>query len=127
MSQNARRLLFLTIAVALVTAGHYTTGLHWHHAHDIYRRLYYLPIIFGGFWYGLRGGLGTAIVVSIVFLPHVLFQWHETPWTNAEQFLEMLLYVVVGWVTGALSQKEAQRREEVRQGNAKLEEAYRQL
>jgi signal transduction histidine kinase len=127
MSQNARRLLFLFVAVALVTAGHYTTSLHLHHMHDIYRRLYYLPIIFAGFWYGLRGGLATAIVVSLVFLPHVLFQWHETPLTNAEQFLEMLLYVVVGGVTGGLSQKEAQRREEVRRANAKLEEAYEKL
>jgi signal transduction histidine kinase len=57
----------------------------------------------------------------------VLFQWHETPLTNAEQFLEMLLYVVVGSVTGGLSQKEAQRREEARAANAKLEEAYQKL
>jgi signal transduction histidine kinase len=127
MSPNARRLAFLVAAVALVSAGHYLTGLHLHHAHDIYRRLYYLPIILAGIWYGLRGGLLTAGLVSLVFLPHVLFQWHETPLTNAEQFLEMVLYVVVGGVTGGLSQQEARRREQLKQANATLEEAYRQL
>jgi two-component system, NtrC family, sensor histidine kinase HydH len=122
MSQSTRRLLFITVAVALVTAGHYLTGLHLHWAHDIYRRLYYLPIIFAGFWFGLRGGLGTGVVVSLVFLPHVLFQWGETPLTNAEQFLEMILYVTVGGVTGLLSQKEARRREEVSAANRQLKE-----
>jgi two-component system, NtrC family, sensor histidine kinase HydH len=122
MSQNTRRLVFITLAVALVTAGHYLTGLHLHWAHDIYRRLYYLPIIFAGFWFGLRGGLGTGVVVSLVFLPHVLFQWQETPLTNAEQFLEMLLYVTVGGVTGLLSQKEARRREELSAANLQLKE-----
>jgi two-component system, NtrC family, sensor histidine kinase HydH len=127
MSQNARRLLFLGAAVALVTAGHYLTSLHLHHAHDIYRRLYYLPIIFAGFWYGLRGGLITSVLVSLVFLPHVIFQWHETPLSNAEQYLEMVLYVVVGAVTGALSQKEARRREQLAAANLKIEEAFGQL
>ena len=127
MSQRTWRLLFLTAGVGLVTAGHYLTGLHLHHAHDIYRRLYYIPIIFAGFWFGLRGGLLCSVVVSVVFLPHVLFQWHETPLTNAEQFLEMLLYVVVGGVTGGLSQKEAQRREELRAANLKVEGAFEKL
>jgi signal transduction histidine kinase len=122
MAQNTRRLVFITAAVALVTAGHYLTGLHLHWAHDIYRRLYYLPIIFAGFWFGLRGGLVTSVLVSLVFLPHVLFQWQETPWTNAEQFLEMVIYVIVGGVTGLLSQKEARRREELSAANLQLKE-----
>ena len=127
MSQRTWRLLLLTAGVGLVTAGHYLTGLHLHHAHDIYRRLYYIPIIFAGFWFGLRGGLLCSAIVSVVFLPHVLFQWHETPVTNAEQFLEMLLYVVVGGVTGGLSQKEAQRREELRAANLTVEGAFDKL
>jgi signal transduction histidine kinase len=121
------RILFLIASVALVTAGHYMTGLHLHHVHDVFRRLYYLPIIFGGFWFGLRGGLITATVVSLVFLPHVMFQWQETPFANPEQYLEIMLYLVVGGVTGALSQMEMQRRVELRRANQKLEDAYHQL
>jgi signal transduction histidine kinase len=127
MSRNARRLVFIGAAVALVTAGHYLTSLHLHHAHDLYRRLYYLPIIFAGIWYGLRGGLVTSVLVSVVFLPHVIFQWHETPLTNAEQYLEIVLYITVGAVTGALSQKEARRREELAAANLTVEEAFGQL
>ncbi|HEY3359316.1 MAG TPA: ATP-binding protein [Polyangia bacterium] len=127
MSQNTRRLLFLVASVTVVTLGHYVTSLHIHQAHDLYRRLYYLPIIFAGFWYGLRGGLVTSIVVALVFFPHVWFQWRETPFIRAEQYLEMLLYVIVGGLTGGLSQKEAQRREELHAANHKLEEAFAQL
>lgn len=122
-----RRILFLIACVMLVTVGHYMTELRMQHLHDVFRRLYYLPIIFAAFWFGLRGGLGTAAVVSAAFLPHVLFQWRETPMSNPEQYLEMALYLVVGGVTGALSQMEAQRRDELRLANQKIEEAYRKL
>ena len=41
-----------------ITVLHYTTTTQRHQIHDIYRRLYYLPIILGGFWFSLRGGVG---------------------------------------------------------------------
>jgi len=124
---NSRRIAFLAAAVLLVTAGHYLTSLSEHQVHDIYRRLYYLPIIYAAFWYGLRGGVATAATVAILFAPHVLFQWRETPMQNLEQFLEMVMYLVVGGITGALSQKEAERREELRRANERVEESYARL
>lgn len=123
----SRRILFVAASVLLVTAGHYLTGLHQQHTHDLFRRLYYLPIIFAGFWFGLRGGLLAAAAVAAAFLPHVLFQWRETPLANPDQYLEIALYLVVGGVTGALSQMEAQRRVELRRANQQVERAYLQL
>ncbi len=127
MTPRGRRIVFLVVTVALVTLGHYLTSLHLHQAHDVYRRLYYLPIIFAAFWFGLRGGLVTSLVVSAVFLPHIVFQWRETPLSRAEQYLEVLLYVAAGGVIGGLSQKESRRSAELRQANVKVEEAYAQL
>jgi two-component system, NtrC family, sensor histidine kinase HydH len=125
--RETAKAIVITLAVLAITAGHYVTSLHLRYAHDIYLRLYYLPIIFAGFSFGLRGGVLTAAAVSALLTPHVLFQWHDTPLTNADQYLEMLVYVAVGGVTGALSQKEAQRREELRIANSKIEDGYAQL
>jgi two-component system, NtrC family, sensor histidine kinase HydH len=122
-----RRLAFLVTVVAFVTVGHYTIGLHQAAWHDVFRRLYYVPIIFGASWFGLRGGLVTAGIVAGLFVPHVLLQWREMPLEQPEQYLEILIYLVVAGVTGALSEKEASRRKELRLANEKVEEGYQRL
>jgi two-component system, NtrC family, sensor histidine kinase HydH len=127
MRAHVPRSAFLLIAIALISVGHYTTDLQAQAAHDLYRRLYYLPIIVAAFWYGLRGGLVTAAVVSAAFAPHVVFQWREMPTNRADQYLEMVLYLVVGAVTGALSQRETRHRLALRSATTKIEEAYARL
>ena len=66
-------------AVVVLTVGHYTTPMHDPFWHDLFRRLYYLPIILAGFRYGLWGGLVTAIAISAVFLPHVVMAREMLP------------------------------------------------
>jgi len=46
--------------VLAVSLCHYLTPPAHAHWHMVYQRLYYLPILFAAFWYGLRGGLVTA-------------------------------------------------------------------
>lgn len=89
-------------AIAAVTALHYSTGEHAHHLHDIYRRLYYIPIILAGFSSGLRGGLIAAAVVCIVYAPHATGHISHDPATTTQKGLEMLLYLAIGALTGSL-------------------------
>ena len=121
------RILLLAAFIIGISLFHYLTPLHLPALHDIFQRLYYIPIIMAAFWFGLRGGLVTSIVVSIFYAPHVLFQWGVHPALELEKFLEILLYNVVGGVTGFLSQKEELRREEVERSARGLEESYRKL
>jgi len=90
------------LAIAGVTALHYLTGAHAHQQHDIYRRLYYLPIILGAFLHGLPGGAAAAIVVCIVYLPHALGYISHDPASSTTKILEMVLYLAVGLITGWL-------------------------
>ena len=94
---------------------------------DIYRRLYYVPIVLGGLWFNLRGGIGTAVAVSLLFLPHVLFQWGHHPVSQPEQYLEIILYNVIGFLTGLLSGREQQQTLRALQTAEQLEESYQQL
>lgn len=89
-------------AIALITALHYLTGAHAHQLHDIYRRLYYLPIILAAFRNGLRGGVLAATVVCLVYLPHALGHISHDPASDTQKVLEMVLYLAVGIVTGSL-------------------------
>lgn len=106
-------------AIGVITALHYLTphgGVHDHsthttsypwyvNMHGIYRRLYYLPIIFAAFRGGLRGGLGSAVLVVTLYVPHALGLIGHDPGTGIEKFLEILLYLGVGLLSGGLVER----------------------
>lgn len=121
------RLAVVVLLVLAITALHYTTTTQKHEFHDIYRRLYYLPIILGGFWFSLRGGIAASIVVSILYAPHVVFQWGHHPTTQTEQYLEILLYNVIGFLTGFLSEREKRQRDRYQAAAERLEDSYDKL
>jgi signal transduction histidine kinase len=121
------RIIFLVIFVTGISVLHYLTPLNLPMLHDIYQRLYYIPIILAAFWFGLRGGLGCALVVSIAYAPHVLFQWGEHIHLELEKYLEIILYNVVGGITGLLSQREQLKTEQLQQTALGLEQSFEQL
>lgn len=101
----------LWVPIAAVTAAHYLTGESLHWLHDIWRRLYYLPIILGAFSFGLRGSTWAAVVVAVVYAPHAFTTFATIdPAHGIEKTLEMVLYLVVGVVTGALVDRERRER-----------------
>ncbi len=121
------RLLALTTFIVGISLLHYLTPLHLPYLHDIFQRLYYLPIILSALWFGFRGGLLCAIIVSIAYAPHLLFQWGAHLTMEMEKYLEILLYNVVGGVTGLLSQRERERTVELQKTARGLEESYQKL
>lgn len=113
--------------VAGISLLHYLTPLRLGMLHDIFQRLYYIPIILAAYWFGFRGGIGCALLVTLCYAPHILFQWGGHLSMEMEKYLEVLLYNVVGGITGALSQQERSRREELEETAKGLEDSYRQL
>jgi len=121
------RAAFLAASIVGITLFHYLTPLHLPVLHDIFQRLYYIPIIVAAFWFGLRGGLVTSIAVSLMYVPHIVFQWGIGSSLEMEKFLEIVLYNVVGGITGYLSERGEERREELQRIARGLEESYRKL
>jgi len=126
ISSLVRPLVLLSF-VTCISMLHYLTPLHLPYLHDIFQRLYYLPIILAALWYGFRGGLLCSIVVSIAYAPHILFQWGGHLTVEMEKYLEILLYNIVGSVTGLLSQRERERTVELQKTAQGLEESYQKL
>jgi len=119
---NIFRFSLLTAFVIGISLSHYFTPLSLHMLHDIFQRLYYIPIILAAFWFGLKGGIACAVVVSILYAPHIMFQWGGHLGMEMEKYLEIVLYNVVGGITGFLSQKEEARRKELQRIARGLEE-----
>src|SRR5210317_436520 len=121
------RLSIIAVLLVVVTALHYMTTTQLVNAHDIYRRLYYVPIVLGGVWFALRGGIATSILASLLYMPHVLFHWQHHPSIALEQYLEIVLYNVIGGLTGFLAQREQQQRIRYQKAAVTLEDSYQKL
>ncbi|HWR01246.1 MAG TPA: ATP-binding protein [Chlorobaculum sp.] len=121
------RILILGAFITGISLFHYLTPLHVAYLHDIFQRLYYLPIILAALWFGLRGGLLCSVLVSLVYAPHILFQWGAHFGMETEKYLEIILYNAVGAVTGLLSQRERERTVELQKSTRVLEASYEKL
>jgi signal transduction histidine kinase len=114
----------IAASLLIVSALHYGTPRDpaFHSLHDVWRRLYYVPIILGAFHYGLRGGLIAALAATLLYLPHVLFQWGGM--AHGNQYLEILMFWVIGLITGLLAGELRRRREEARLAYERLEASF---
>jgi signal transduction histidine kinase len=121
------RIFLLALFIVAISLLHYLTPLHLHYLHDIFQRLYYLPIILAAIWFGLRGGLVCSLAVSVVYAPHILFQWGGHLTLELEKYLEMILYNIVGGVTGLLAQRERERSAQLQKTADGLEYSYKKL
>ncbi len=121
------RILLLALFIIGISLLHYLTPLHLHYLHDIFQRLYYLPIILAAIWFGLIGGLACSLTVSVVYAPHILFQWGGHLTVELEKYLEIVLYNVVGGVTGLLVQRERERSVELQKTADGLELSFKKL
>jgi two-component system sensor histidine kinase HydH len=107
-----RAVLGIWLPVAVITAAHYLTGPELHYLHDIFRRLYYLPIVLGAFLFGSRGALAAVLVTTLAYLPHAFSTFLVMdPAHGIEKLLEIILYWAVGILAGLLVDRERRQRE----------------
>ena len=120
--------LFLGSAVLLVSALHFLTPVDSLVLHQIYQRLYYIPIILASLWYGWRGGLGAALLASLSYVPHIAIHWQHQNYDYAlNQYAEITLFFIIGAVTGWLGDQKRRERERAERINNELQTAYAEL
>lgn len=126
---GARTVLVVWLPIAVITALHYGTSHELAWVHDVLRRLYYLPIVLAAFRHGLGGGLGAALVTSLVYLPHAFApgDHHHDPGGGLDKALEILLYNSVGATAGWLAGRERRRRVELQAALAEQRRLVDQL
>jgi len=121
------RIALIAAGVLLASAGHYLTPPSLFLWHNIFQRLYYLPIVFAAISYGWPGGLLTAAAAAICYVPHILMAWGNNPDYTANQYAEIVVFFLVGGVTGVLADRERKRREQLQRTAEELGEVYREL
>lgn len=129
-----RRYLWIYGAMLLITIAHYVSPTRLLLWHEILERLYYLLIIFAALSFGLMGGLTAAVCAGACYIPHILASWQKSAGEADSKYAEIVVFLAVGAVTGALSDRERNRTNELRQtaeqlrtSNAQLEESFLKL
>ncbi len=115
---------FLIIIVAIL---HYSTPTRLHYLHELFRAVFYLPIILAAYRFQFKGGLYSAAIIIVLYFPHVVFQWGGDFLYNFSRFLEMVMYLVIGVVAGKLAQREWEERKKYQKAALELDQSYQQL
>jgi len=110
------------VLIALIIGGivylHFFTIPELRHHHAVYRMLFYLPLILGSFWFGLKGAISVSAIVFILFLPYVVKHWQGWSFEDFDRLLEMTLYIVIAFILGFLSEKERRGHKALRQSES---------
>jgi two-component system sensor histidine kinase HydH len=114
-------------AIVVVSLLHYftSTGHFW--LHEFFQRAYYVPVILSALWYGWRGGILAATLSGVLYAPHILMSWQSHPEYSAAQYIEIGMFLVVGGLTGILSDHERMQRKQVEETARKLSKVNAQL
>jgi len=113
----------------VIAVAHYLTdagllGIRKHSVHSVEYLLNFLPILLGALWYGLRGGITTAVVVSILYIPSVIGPLGTSGiLTTTERALEVIVYGAVGVITGLLTNRENRRTAQLLRASEELQKS----
>ena len=121
--RKKKEIILVGLSIIILSVLHYVTPVDKPILHDLYRRLYYVPIIFSAFSFGLRGAMLTSLITSLVFLPHVFHRWGHIPSQRYDALFEIILYNIVAWVSGTLVEAERKRKEELKKTQEELIQA----
>jgi PAS domain S-box-containing protein len=125
--RRLRDILVIATMLIVITALHTFTGSGSPAFHDFYRRLYYLPILYAAFVFGVRGGLLTAVASAVLYAPYAQPGVDRLFGLVVDDWLEIVMYLVMGVLFGRLRDLEEKQTREVRQVSARLEDAYKSL
>lgn len=125
-----RDAVLVAVAIVVITYFHYyplhLEFISHENFHILLRRLYYIPILFAAYRFGIKGGLLASLSVSALFIPHAIMSMGGLFESAAlENFFDVLLYNMVALIMGAVveaKRRQAQRYEEVVKLNREIED-----
>ncbi len=119
--------ILIAALILTISSFHYLTPTFLGPLHELYKVLYFIPIILAAFAFGLRGGVIAALVVTVIYLPHIIFQWGGSFIMNISRFFMILLYNTLGALTGYLWEQEKKQRQYYQDASEKLKESLTRL
>jgi signal transduction histidine kinase len=125
---NREWIILISLSIILIALLHFLTPTDKLLLHQIYERLYYIPIGFAAFKFGWRGGVLSAIFAGFTYFPHIFFQWRNSEASLVlDQYVEIAVFFVFGLVTGLLGDRLRSEKDRAEKINIALQRAYSEL
>jgi len=124
---NKYRIAILLGCIVVITMLHNVSSLNDPLFLNIYQRLYYVPIVVAAYWFGLKGALVTSVISTFSYPHHGHFHWPDNPFYAMNQYAEMMMFNLIAFVTGALSDLWKRQRLKYEKTAEELNDAYRKL
>ncbi|MBI3047805.1 MAG: hypothetical protein HYY76_05795 [Acidobacteria bacterium] len=113
--------------IGLVSSLHYVTAPSLVVLHEIYTYLCYVPIILGAYWWGVWGGIASAVLASGAFVPHIQAAWEANAAYTASQYSQVVVFHLLGLTVGWLARSQQRLTARHRDAAASLERANQEL
>jgi len=112
---NKWRLLAVVVISLATVSFHYgflfpTSQAHSGFFHAIHGRLCYIPIILGAIWFGIKGGVATAMGITLLTLPYPKVKGITNHHDLLSEYTEMVFYIAIGLVAGILIEQQWRER-----------------
>ncbi len=117
----------ILLLIALISFLHYSTPTNKWQFHIIYMQSYFIPILIGALQFGVKGGLGSAIVISLIYFPHIMLQWGGINENNLLRFIQIVLFNVIGYFTGLKAEREAEEKRRFQEVALQLQQSFRKI
>lgn len=105
---KASSIVFLVILTTIIhySAVHGQIGMH-----ILHRELYFIPILMAAFWFGLKTGVVTSLIVCLVYAPHVfIYDDPHAHWLTV--LTQIFVFILVSVILGAMVDSERKKRKE---------------
>ena len=93
----------------------------------LYRRLYYIPIIYAAFVFGKRGGTITAMIAAVPVAVRTQLGTGGSSPIGFDNGIEIVSFFALGILFGAIRDIEEAKTRDLRQVSIQLEDAYKKL
>ncbi len=102
--------ILIVVFTLFITYLHYSTAVTVHALHNIYRELYYIPVLVGALAYGLTGALLSYALVFVLYLPYVIMTWPGSILNETNRLLPLLMQGLFAFIAGYLVDRERKQR-----------------
>lgn len=120
--------IVIAVVIILITVLHFLTPTDQIVWHEIYQRIYYIPIIAAALIFGLRGGLAASLFTTIIYSPHIYLHWQHGHFDySVNQYAEIVIFNLVGGIMGALGDRLRKSRERAERNAEEKRKAYDEL
>lgn len=110
--KRSTKLQLLIVSIVAISILHFSGTQGMFSSHGLHSELFFIPILLSAFWFGLKLGFLTSILVSILFLLGISVD-HSHSMPMSVVAVQIVIFVFVAALLGWLSDSQRERNREL--------------